>query len=270
MNRTRKRIAGLAAAALVVVAGVAVAVPALAGHGPGSGDGPGSGGAWGSGEAHHPAPVERPTERDRLGPGYGPGPRDGSCWWDQDAPAGELAGEQAATMVAVTEQAKLAHDLYAAFADQSDLRVFDRLAVASARQLVALRELLDRYGIADPTSDLPDGQFADRPRRRPTTGCSPRFGERTGGPARRRDRSARPGRHARASPRPGRRGRPDHGLPAPARRRTAARARPGAVIGQSLAPRRRRTRRRRGHAIHPAARSPPTRLTAGSSLCRRP
>jgi hypothetical protein len=140
---------GLATAAVLVAAGAAFAAPALAGYGPG----PGS--------DDRPAGVGHMTEHGQMmgdRAGYGPG--DGSCWMADGAPAGELTAEQQSTLAALTEQHKLAADLYAAFADQYGERVFDRLATAESRQLAALTGLLERYGIADPTGGLDDGEFA--------------------------------------------------------------------------------------------------------------
>lgn len=142
-------------AALVVAAGalglgaLVVAAPAVAGGNPfGSpaavAGNPGPG--WGSGNGSN-------------GAGSGITLRDGSCL---TPPAtGTLTDQQKATVAAIAQEQKLSQDLYAAFAARYDLAVFDRLAAAETQHLTAVRTLLDRYGIADPTAGKPAGQFSD-------------------------------------------------------------------------------------------------------------
>jgi hypothetical protein len=61
----------------------------------------------------------------------------------------------------MAEEEKLAHDLYTAFAARHDARVFDRIAAAEAQHLGAVRTLLDRYDVTDPTAGTQAGEFAD-------------------------------------------------------------------------------------------------------------
>ena len=107
-----------------------------------------------------------------MGPGMGGGPgtgsrmgtgaRDGSCLDPAvTAAKGTLTGQQQATLVAMAQEEKLAHDLYAAFADRYDAVIFDRIAASETQHLAAVRTLLTRYGIADPTAGKPAGQFSD-------------------------------------------------------------------------------------------------------------
>lgn len=124
-----------------VVLGALAAVPALAapGNGPGAGGGPG------------------------FGPGVPvatmPGGHGGDCPLGTVIPGGTLTDEQQATLAYNAEEEKLAHDLYAEFADRYDATVFDRIAAAETRHLDAVRTLLDRYGIADPTAGKAAGVF---------------------------------------------------------------------------------------------------------------
>jgi hypothetical protein len=60
----------------------------------------------------------------------------------------------------MAEQEKLAHDLYTAYAARYDARIFDQITVAETRHLAAVRALLDRYGVPDPTAGKAAGQFA--------------------------------------------------------------------------------------------------------------
>jgi hypothetical protein len=77
------------------------------------------------------------------------------------APSGSLSAAQKATLAAVAEQQQLAHDLYQAFATRYDNMMFDHLADAATYQLDAVRTLLTRYGIADPTASRNAGSFSD-------------------------------------------------------------------------------------------------------------
>lgn len=102
--------------------------------------------------------------------------RDGSAMMAQDqvrardctAPAagtsqlatGSLTVSQRTELLRLAEDEKLAHDLYTAFAQAYDLPVFENLAVAEANHLQALRTLMDRYGVTDPTAGKAAGVFA--------------------------------------------------------------------------------------------------------------
>jgi hypothetical protein len=136
--RTITKVATAAVGMLAV--GVLVAGPALA-AGPGDGYGPGYGCAT----------------TNQNGGGYGPGTGRGLVV----APSGTLTAAQRSTLQANAQEEKLAHDLYTAFAARYDDPVFDRIAAAETRHLEALRTLLARYGIADPTAGLASGRFSD-------------------------------------------------------------------------------------------------------------
>ena len=56
---------------------------------------------------------------------------------------------------------KLAHDVYVAFADLYDARVFSNIAESEARHQAAVGTVLERYGYDDPVMDLPAGEFED-------------------------------------------------------------------------------------------------------------
>ena len=78
------------------------------------------------------------------------------------AAQGTLSDAQKATLAAMAQEEKLAHDLYATFADTYPAAVFDHVATAENQHLTAVRTLLQRYGITDPTAGEPIGQFSDR------------------------------------------------------------------------------------------------------------
>jgi hypothetical protein len=101
------------------------------------------------------------------GPGNGPGPGMGVAAGPQYSrgaclvnPSGALTEAQRTALAANAEEEKLAHDLYAAFADRYDAVIFDRIAAAETNHLDAIRTLMARYEITDPTAGLEPGRFA--------------------------------------------------------------------------------------------------------------
>ena len=74
---------------------------------------------------------------------------------------GTLTEEQRATLAGLAAEEQLAHDLYVAFGDRYDVVVFDRIARAEEMHLDALRTLMDRYEVTDPTAGKTAGTFAD-------------------------------------------------------------------------------------------------------------
>ncbi|MCX4238781.1 MULTISPECIES: ferritin-like domain-containing protein [Streptomyces] len=86
---------------------------------------------------------------------------DGTCNAGAPARQGTLTAAQKTTLAGTAEEEKLAHDLYTAFAERYDLRVFGRIAAAETRHLTAVRTLLDRYDVTDPTAGNPAGEFTD-------------------------------------------------------------------------------------------------------------
>ncbi len=91
-----------------------------------------------------------------MGPGQGMG--DGLA----DVASGTLTEDQRATLTAMAAEETLAHDLYVAFADKyEDSTVFSRIARSETKHLEAVRTLLERYDITDPTVGLEAGTFQD-------------------------------------------------------------------------------------------------------------
>jgi hypothetical protein len=128
--------------------------------------------------ANDPSPSPRPPGMGQMiggngGPGQmmgrygGGGPGVESCpqgtggWLGTTAPKGTLTSAQKTTLAAIAEREKLAYDLYTAFAARYDAPVFDHFAVAESRHLTAVRALLDRYGVPDPTKGKPAGAFGN-------------------------------------------------------------------------------------------------------------
>ena len=135
--KTRTRIAATTAA-VIVTAGAFAGTLALA-SGPPPTNGPGPGG------------MTMPRG----------GPRDGGCLGIPGVvdPSGTLTEAQRTALAANAEEEKLAHDLYRAFADRYDLPIFDRIAAAETTHLDAVRTLMTRYGITDPTANQAPGRF---------------------------------------------------------------------------------------------------------------
>jgi hypothetical protein len=75
-------------------------------------------------------------------------------------PSGTLTTAQAAALAGMADEEKLARDLYASFAAMYPSAAWDNIGAAESTHLAAIRTLLRRYGIADPTATLPAGSFA--------------------------------------------------------------------------------------------------------------
>ena len=139
MRHITKTAVAAGAGGAILIGGVAAAVPAFAGNGPG------------------PAAASSPAAGFRAGaPGAGNGIRCYQAQW----PAGTLTSEQKTTLASIAEQEKLSRDLYAAFASRYHLQVFTRIAAAETRHLDAIRVALAAYGVADPTAGKAAGTFA--------------------------------------------------------------------------------------------------------------
>ncbi|HSJ21744.1 MAG TPA: DUF2202 domain-containing protein [Nocardioidaceae bacterium] len=121
-------------------------------------DGPGQMNGRGRGMGH----------RQGYGMGRGAGPdagqgryADGQCpRLLADASTGTLTEAQEQMLAAQAEHEKMAHDLYAELADSTGDHRFRRIADAEGKHLQAIRTLLDRYGIDDPTDGYAAGEFA--------------------------------------------------------------------------------------------------------------
>ncbi len=61
----------------------------------------------------------------------------------------------------MVQEEKLAHDLYAEFADAWGLRLFDNISSAEQQHMDSVGALLDAYGVDDPTDGLASGEFAN-------------------------------------------------------------------------------------------------------------
>jgi hypothetical protein len=85
--------------------------------------------------------------------------RAGFCGMDLlDQPSGSLTADMKVLLGDLAERIKMNHDLLGAFADRHE-PFPGQMVGAQTRELAAVRVLLDRYGVPDPTAGLPAGEF---------------------------------------------------------------------------------------------------------------
>lgn len=150
--RTRTVLTTAVAAGLMATA--LLATPALAAAGSGSGRGTGDGTGCSDSSRMSSA---GPSGAMGAGPSAG---MQGNGTGIPTAESGTVTDAQEADLAAMAEEEKLAHDLYLAFADSYDARVFSRVAAAETRHLEAVQSLLVGYGIDDPTAGQDLGEFS--------------------------------------------------------------------------------------------------------------
>ncbi len=77
------------------------------------------------------------------------------------APAAAADAQLSATLLALTEEERMAHDLYAAFAARYDqARPFSMIVNSESQHLATMRAMLTAYGVADAGAALPAGTYA--------------------------------------------------------------------------------------------------------------
>jgi hypothetical protein len=75
--------------------------------------------------------------------------------------SGTLSDAQRAKVAGMAEEEKLAHDLYVALgAKYPDQRQFQNISKSETSHLAALRSIMTRYAIADPTAGKAAGEFS--------------------------------------------------------------------------------------------------------------
>jgi hypothetical protein len=174
--RTRRIIAaalaaGVVGAGVLVTPGVLAADedPAPAPFGPRwaqDDDAPGRGPMFDRGQGRSDGPGRMQGRGHGMGPGTGPGTgpgrsTDGACpRMLGEASTGTLTEAQEQMLAEQAELEKMAHDLYVELADATGDHRFSRIAASETRHLQAVRTLLDRYGIDDPTDGYAAGEFA--------------------------------------------------------------------------------------------------------------
>ncbi len=165
--RTSRTALGIFAAGVTALA--IAATPAIAATASGMGNGTGTGTCTATGQ---PAAGQQGMygfqgrggrgQGQGMGTGMGNrGPGMGTAGQGITAPMGTLTTAQKAELAAMAEEEKIAHDLYVALAKKyPELRQFANIARAELQHLTAVRTLMKRYGIADPTAGTDAGEFA--------------------------------------------------------------------------------------------------------------
>lgn len=119
----------------------------------------GDGDAWVRADASPAAPAEvQPGTAATAEPGAAATPVDEPVAM---AAAGSLDAADAAGLLWIREEEKLARDVYLALADLWDVRVFANIARSEQSHMDAVATLLDRYGLEDPVGANPAGVFSD-------------------------------------------------------------------------------------------------------------
>jgi hypothetical protein len=93
------------------------------------------------------------SQQARRGPGQGL----------RQPAMGVLTADQQLDLQAMAEEEKLAHDVYTTLGALLGGTVFERIAASEANHLAAVQTLLARYGLEDPTADMPVGTFTSEP-----------------------------------------------------------------------------------------------------------
>jgi hypothetical protein len=129
--------------------------PLVTTPGPGAGDGP-QAQANGNGDRGN-VNLDRDAagagkQATRRGPGQGL----------RQPSSGVLTEEQKLDLAAMAEEEKLAHDVYTQLGAVLGAPELERIAASEANHLAAIRNLLVKYGIKDPTAGKDVGIFATR------------------------------------------------------------------------------------------------------------
>lgn len=100
---------------------------------------------------------------DRMGGQMGGRMQNGGRMQQDPAPglpaSGTLTTTQRASLAAMAEEEKLAHDVYTTLATSTGDSRFARIATAEQRHLDAVQVLLSRYSVTDPTAGTAVGRF---------------------------------------------------------------------------------------------------------------
>jgi hypothetical protein len=67
-----------------------------------------------------------------------------------------LTENEAVTLSFMYQEEKLAHDVYVAMYEQWGAAIFENIALSEERHMAAIENLLDKYEIPIPSSDLPE------------------------------------------------------------------------------------------------------------------
>ena len=76
-------------------------------------------------------------------------------------PIAELTEAELAGLARMREEEKLAHDVYTTLGEQWNLQIFGNIASSESTHTAAVKTLLDRYGLDDPSDGMAVGEFSD-------------------------------------------------------------------------------------------------------------
>ncbi|TFC84743.1 DUF2202 domain-containing protein [Cryobacterium sp. TmT2-59] len=177
----RKRIIAtyIATGAVATALIAAGTVPAIAQNSDarnGDGQGPGAGSGTSTSQPHAHSEMMKNGQENHVGMGDGNGAGTGMGAGNgaekgtgnrgagmgagiADVASGTMTDDEKTAIAAMAEEEKLAHDLYVAFADLYDTPEFSRVAKAEVKHLDAVRTLLERYAVTDPTDGIEAGTF---------------------------------------------------------------------------------------------------------------
>jgi hypothetical protein len=74
---------------------------------------------------------------------------------------GELSDSEAAGILFMREEEKLARDVYLTLYEEWGLGVFENIATSEATHMEAVKALIDRYGLQDPAAGMDIGEFTN-------------------------------------------------------------------------------------------------------------
>jgi hypothetical protein len=97
---------------------------------------------------------------DARGRGQGRTRGSGSGTSTTQAPSGTLTTAQRSALAAMVEEEKMAHDVYVTLSARfPDMTPLGRIATSESQHVSALRTLMTRYGVTDPTIGEAVGEF---------------------------------------------------------------------------------------------------------------
>ncbi|WP_297069791.1 DUF2202 domain-containing protein [Thermococcus sp.] len=77
-------------------------------------------------------------------------------------PAGQLAQEEKDGLLYMVEEEKLAHDVYTKLYEKWGLKIFSNIAKSETTHVEAVRALLQKYNLTDPTQNEGIGEFQNQ------------------------------------------------------------------------------------------------------------
>ena len=76
-------------------------------------------------------------------------------------PIATLSDSEIAGLLRMREEEKLAHDVYTTLGEQWGVQIFENIASSESTHSEAVKTLLDRYGLDDPSAGKAVGEFSD-------------------------------------------------------------------------------------------------------------